>query len=148
MTAIRPSVREVDLAEGVALARSGHVVIDVREPDEWRTGHVARAVHLPLAKVATRIGELVPDRGTPILVHCAIGARSAQASAWMAHVGYTEVANLRAPISRWSEAGGDWDAPPAGDLARAPRYARQVLIPEVGLDGQGALLDARALLGG
>jgi len=41
--------REVDAAEAIRLARAGYRVIDVREPAEWEAGHVAGAIHLPLA---------------------------------------------------------------------------------------------------
>jgi len=141
------TVREVGIIEAVALARQGHRVIDVREQSEYDAGHVAGATLVPLASVPQRIGEVVPDRDTPLLVHCAVGARSSRAAAWLEQAGYTNVVNVKAPISQWQQAGGDWEEPTQLlTPSQQRRYARQVLIPEVGQEGQRKLLDARVLL--
>ncbi len=130
------------------MAREGALVIDVREPAEWDAGHVVGAVHLPLGHLATRIDEVAPRRDAPVLVYCAVGARSARAASTMVELGYTRVSNLQAPITGWAAAGGAWEG--AGDLTleQRDRYGRQVLVPEVGLAGQRALLDARVVLVG
>jgi sulfur-carrier protein adenylyltransferase/sulfurtransferase len=147
MTAARPTVREVSLSEGVALARAGHRVIDVREPREWATGHVAGAVLLPVSQARERIGDLVPDRAAPLMVHCAVGDRSAVVAAWLAEMGYQAVVNLRADIGGWAGAGGAWEVPgsPLSDDERR-RYARQLPVPEIGPEGQRTLLDARVVV--
>ena len=139
--------REVGLSEGVALAREGYRVVDVREQNEWDAGHVAGATLVPLRQVPERIADVAPDRDEPLLVHCAVGGRSARASAWLAQQGYTNVVNLKVPISGWKQAGGEWDEPAQLlSPSQQRRYARQVLIPEVGQEGQRALLDAKVLL--
>ena len=139
--------REVDVAEAVRLADEGYEVIDVREPSEWDAGHVAVATLLPLGEVASRITEIVPDRATPVLLHCAVGARSARAASWLVQLGYTNVVNLKGPITEWAARGGRWEEPaPELTPAQQRRYARQVLIPEIGQAGQRKLLDARVLL--
>jgi molybdopterin/thiamine biosynthesis adenylyltransferase/rhodanese-related sulfurtransferase len=139
--------REVDAAGAVALAREGFTVIDVREPSEWNAGHVDGAVLLPLAELRRRIASVVPDRTAPLLVHCAVGARSARAAAELTQMGYTNVVNLKGPIGGWQEVGGAWVEPPALlTPAQQRRYARQTLIPEIGQEGQRRLLDARVLL--
>ena len=141
------TVRDVAIDEAVALERQGYRVIDVREQSEWDAGHVSGATLVPLGEVPQRIGEAVPDRDTPLLVHCAVGGRSARASAWLEQMGYTNVVNVKAPISRWRDAGGAWEEPlQLLSPAQGRRYARQVLIPEVGQEGQRRLLDAKVLL--
>jgi sulfur-carrier protein adenylyltransferase/sulfurtransferase len=145
----RDGYREVGLAEGVAMARDGYRVIDVREPREWDAGHVAGATLVPLGEVEERISEVAPDRDAPLLLHCAVGARSGRAAAWLAKQGYTNVVNLAAPISAWQSAGGAWEEPqPLLSPPQQRRYARQVLIPEVGQEGQRRLIDAKVLLVG
>jgi sulfur-carrier protein adenylyltransferase/sulfurtransferase len=141
------TVRDVNITEAVALAREGYRVLDVREQNEYDAGHVAGATLVPLATLPQRIGDVVADRSTPLLVHCAVGARSARAAAWLEQAGYTNVVNVKAPISQWQQAGGDWEEP-AQLLSpgQQRRYARQVLIPEVGQEGQRRLLDAKVLL--
>ncbi|MBA2631678.1 MAG: molybdopterin-synthase adenylyltransferase MoeB [Chloroflexi bacterium] len=139
--------REVDAAEAVALARDGYRVIDVREQGEWDAGHVAGATLLPLADVAERIGEVVPDKVAPLLLHCAVGGRSARAAAWLTQMGYTNVVSMKAPIGHWKEQGGAWEEPKQLlTPAQQRRYSRHLLIPEVGQEGQRKLLDARVLL--
>jgi molybdopterin/thiamine biosynthesis adenylyltransferase/rhodanese-related sulfurtransferase len=139
--------REVDAAEAIRLARAGYRVIDVREPAEWEAGHIAGAIHLPLADLAQRIGEAVAGRGEPLLLYCASGARSGRAAAWLTEAGYTNVANLKAKIGQWQERGGEWEIPSQVlDAVQQRRYARQILLPEIGSDGQRRLLDARVLL--
>lgn len=139
--------REVDAAEAVALAREGFTVIDVREAGEWDAGHVEGAVHLPLADLHKSIASVAPDREAPLLLHCAVGARSARGADELSRMGYTNVVSLRAPIARWQEVGGAWvEAQGLLTPAQQRRYARQTLIPEIGQDGQRRLLDARVLL--
>jgi molybdopterin/thiamine biosynthesis adenylyltransferase/rhodanese-related sulfurtransferase len=141
------TVRDVNINEAVALAREGHRVIDVREQNEWDAGHVAGATLVPLAEVPQRIGDVAPDRDAPLLVHCAVGGRSSRAAAWLEQAGYTNVVNVKAPISQWKDAGGEWDEPTQLlSPGQQRRYARQLLIPEIGQEGQRTLLDAKVLL--
>lgn len=140
-------VRMVDIAEGLRLAANGYRVIDVREQHEWDAGHIPGATLIPLGVLPERIGLEVPDRSTPLLLHCHSGARSARAAAFLLGQGYTDVANLAALITDWQPAGGAWEAPERrlSDQERA-RYSRQILIPEIGEAGQRTLLDSRVLL--
>lgn len=137
----------MDAGDAVALARDGYRVIDVREQSEWDAGHVAGATLLPLADVLQRIGDVAPDRDAPLLLHCAVGARSARAAAWLTEMGYTNVVSMKSSIGRWREQGGAWEEPvQVLSPAQQRRYARQTLIPEIGQDGQRRLLDAKVLL--
>ena len=143
----RDRFREVDVAGAVDLARDGFTVIDVREQGEWDAGHVRGAALLPLGELREAIGSVVPERDAPVLVHCAVGSRSERAAAVLAEMGYTNVVNLKGPIARWKELGGDWVEPYAPlSPAQQRRYARQTLIPEIGQAGQRRLLDAKVLL--
>ena len=140
-------IREVNAAEAVGLARDGYRVIDVREQGEWDAGHVAGATLLPLADVPQKIADVVPDRDAPLLLHCAVGGRSARAAGWLAQMGYTNVVSMKAPIGHWKEQGGTWEEPmQLLTPAQQRRYSRHLLIPEVGQEGQRKLLDAKVLL--
>lgn len=139
--------REVSAAEALELAASGWRILDVREQVEWNEGHIPSATLLPLADLPSRIAEVAPDRDAPLLVHCAVGARSLRASAWLVQNGYTRVASLRASLLDWRRLGGAWEAPEQLlTPAQQRRYSRQVLIPEIGQAGQRKLLDSRVLV--
>jgi molybdopterin/thiamine biosynthesis adenylyltransferase/rhodanese-related sulfurtransferase len=139
--------RQVRAADAVRLAADGYRIIDVREQVEWNEGHIPGATLLPLADIATRIGQEVPDLATPLLLHCAVGARSARAAAYLGGIGYTNLANLAGSLADWRAAGGAWEAPEQLlSAAQQRRYSRQTLIPEIGQAGQRKLLDSKVLL--
>ena len=122
----QPTFREVSAADAVALARDGYRVIDVRETVEWDAGHIEGAVHVPLAEVPRRIAEVAPDTGAPLLLYCAVGARSARAAEFLARSGYTDVVSMKATTAEWRSAGGAWEEPielPADRGAAAPLLA-------------------------
>ena len=65
----------ISLEEAKAMMDGGNAaVIDVREPDEWASGHVAGAIHIPVDDVGARIDELPADKD--LLFICAMGVRS------------------------------------------------------------------------
>lgn len=76
-------------------------VLDVREDIEWAHGHIDGAQHIPLMQLPARLDEL-PDGRT--LVVCRVGARSAQAVAYLQAQG-REVLNLDGGMLDWSAAG-------------------------------------------
>jgi rhodanese-related sulfurtransferase len=80
---------------------AGLHVLDVREDDEWRAGHVEGATHIPLRDVPARLSEL-PEGQT--LVVCKVGGRSAQAVAYLVRLGH-DVVNLDGGMLDWAAAG-------------------------------------------
>ena len=87
------------------MARSEVQVIDVREPDEYRRGHVPGAELLPVATVLTRREEL--DHDKDLIFVCAVGQRSALACEMAAAVGLTRLYNLEGGTDAWAKAGHD-----------------------------------------
>lgn len=79
------------------------VLLDVREQDEWDAAHAPTAVHIPLADLPARIGELPSTDGTLPIV-CRGGGRSSRATAWLAAQGY-EVVNVAGGMKAWAQAG-------------------------------------------
>jgi len=76
-------------------------VLDVREPVEWHHGHIEGATHLPLMQLVQRLAEVPRGR---VVVVCKVGARSAQATAYLAQQGL-DVANLDGGMVEWAAAG-------------------------------------------
>jgi molybdopterin/thiamine biosynthesis adenylyltransferase/rhodanese-related sulfurtransferase len=144
-----PAVRQVRAAEAIELAGAGYRVVDVREPWEWRAGHVPGATHIPLGDLPARLEADLADRDERLLLYCRSGARSGRAAQFLAASGYRAVANLADLVDEWRRLGGAWES--EAELLSEPqrrRYARQLLLPEVGERGQRRLLDARVLLVG
>lgn len=77
-------------------------VLDVREDDEWDTGHLEGARHIRLRELPGRVDELPSDQ--PILVYCKSGGRSAQATAYLQNAGLS-AANLDGGVDAWARAG-------------------------------------------
>lgn len=68
-------------------------LIDVREVDEYKVGHVPNSQNIPLFNIQS-VTEKIKDKDTPIYVYCLSGARSAQAMYTLKRLGYTNVKNL------------------------------------------------------
>jgi len=138
--------RQVSVADALRIAGDRRI-IDVRELVEWNEGHIPSATLVPLADFAATIEAVVPDKSTPLLVHCAVGARSMRAAAYLGQIGYTDVVNMQGRLAEWKALGGVWEQPAQllSDAERR-RYSRQLLIPEIGQKGQRKLLDARVLM--
>jgi rhodanese-related sulfurtransferase len=80
----------------------GAFLLDVRETDEWRAGHAPTAVHIPLGELQTRVEEVPKD--APVYVICRLGGRSANAAAWLNHVGWDAI-NVGGGMQSWDLAG-------------------------------------------
>lgn len=94
------TVAQID-ARGLAdaLGVGNVVVLDVRDESEWDAGHLAGAIHLPLATLAGRLNEV--PRGRPIVVHCQAGSRSAIAASLLTASGIPDVLNMTGGIAAW-----------------------------------------------
>ena len=77
----------------VSVGSPGTVVIDVRSEREFQATAIEHAVNVPLPQLAQRIGELVADKATPLVLHCASGARSGIGCGVLKQLGYTHVSN-------------------------------------------------------
>ncbi len=143
----RSTIKQIDIDEARRMIeKSGAVLVDVRESDEWRQGHIAQAVAIPRGFLELRIEERVPDRQTPVIVQCASGIRSLLAARTLGELGYENVYNLTGGFSAWKDRGLPWVADRAFTAGELTRYSRHLAIPEVGEKGQAKLLDARVLL--
>ncbi|MGH2375066.1 MAG: molybdopterin-synthase adenylyltransferase MoeB [bacterium] len=91
---------EVDPEEAQRLIAAGGQLIDVREPWEWAMAHIPGATLIPMAEVLQRTSEIDPNR--PVVVHCAVGARSAKVVEGLLQAGYTQVYNMAGGIMEWT----------------------------------------------
>jgi len=91
-------------AQQLAARRSevdGLVIVDVRNPGEFEAGRIPGAVHIPVAALADRIGEL--DPAVPTVVHCAGGYRSILAASYLSAHGFDDVSDLLGGYAAWAD---------------------------------------------
>jgi molybdopterin/thiamine biosynthesis adenylyltransferase/rhodanese-related sulfurtransferase len=147
LNAAKEQIREVDTAEADRIRQQpGAVVLDVREPDEYEQGAIPGAVHIPRGQLESGVENRIPDKSGPVVIHCASGMRSAFAAKTLGELGYTDVVSMAGGFNKWKDEGRDWAAPRKLTAEQRNRYQRHVLLPEVDVDGQLKLLDAKVLL--
>lgn len=95
------AVREVE--DALSTAGERPLVLDVREPEEYRAGHLPGAVLLPLRSLIERAPELPRDRR--IVLVCRSGRRSTRALHWLIEMGFERAFNLKGGILSWKAAG-------------------------------------------
>jgi adenylyltransferase/sulfurtransferase len=94
---------EIDVVELKAKIDRGDdfVLIDVREPHEYRICNIPGARLIPLGEFPKRVGEL--DAASDIVIHCRSGVRSAKACAVLRQAGFQHVRNVVGGILAWSD---------------------------------------------
>lgn len=76
------------------------VLVDVREPDEFSSGHLAGAINIPVGEIESQTDQLPKDL-SGIIVYCRSGRRSAAAAGLLIKQGYENVYNLSGGIIKW-----------------------------------------------
>ena len=74
--------------------KQGAVVIDVRSPGEYHSGHLRNAVNIPLDGIEAAVPQRFTDKQQVLLLHCQSGMRSAMAVRKLKGIGYPNVFNL------------------------------------------------------
>lgn len=99
-------IRQLDAAQVEKAKGAGNIqIVDVRGPDEWRRGHLPGAIHIPLASLPDRLGEL--DASSPIVLQCKGGGRSAIATSFLQSHGIASATNMVGGYESWVKHGFD-----------------------------------------
>jgi sulfur-carrier protein adenylyltransferase/sulfurtransferase len=147
LAATKSEIREIDTAEAdEQRRRPGAVVLDVREPDEYEQGAIPGAVHIPRGTLESSVENRITDKSAPVIIHCASGIRSAFAAKTLSDMGYQDVVSMSGGFNKWKDEGRDWSTPRKLTAEQRNRYQRHLLLPEVDVEGQLKLLDAKVLL--
>jgi sulfur-carrier protein adenylyltransferase/sulfurtransferase len=125
---------------------SGVRVIDVREQHEWDESHLEQAIHVPQGEIVERLDEVAPDTSERLILHCRTDNRSARVADVLGELGYENVAVIRGGIVAWEEAGLPLVQAQGLTPEQRNRYSRHTLLPEIGVEGQLKLLNAKVLL--
>ena len=144
---IKERVHEIDPAEVHEGLGNGVVLVDVREGEEFERERIPGAKHVPRAYLESRIEGAVSDRDAHVVLYCASGQRSALAADTLKELlGYTNVDSMTGGITLWKDRGYETEVPKTLTKEQRDRYSRHILLPEVGVEGQQKLLDAKVLL--
>lgn len=81
------------------------IVLDVRERDEYKKGHIPGAQHLPRGQLELRVNKELPDPTRRIVTCCEIGRISTLAASTLRQMGFQRVAALDGGMQSWREAG-------------------------------------------
>jgi molybdopterin/thiamine biosynthesis adenylyltransferase/rhodanese-related sulfurtransferase len=143
---LKASIPEVTPTQAAALQAQGAVLIDVREPDEVAQGSPAGAHCIVRGFLELRVEDAAPDPAKTVLVICAGGVRSLFAAEGLKLMGYRDVRSVAGGYNRWKQDGLPVEVPRSLSPHDRERYARHILMPEVGEKGQLRLLDSRILM--
>ena len=100
-------VKEISIDEYKTMPREGHLLIDVREDNEWAAGHAAGATHLGKGIIERDIETKVPDKSATLVLYCGGGFRSALVADNLQEMGYTNPISLDGGWRALKESGLD-----------------------------------------
>ncbi len=80
------------------------LLLDVREEREFKEGHIANALHVPVGLIDREIGQLDEHKAKPIIVYCRSGARAARAAASLRKHGLANIYTLTGGLQAWQAA--------------------------------------------
>ena len=146
LSSAKSEIVEISTDEAAERIAGGHLILDVREPDEYAEGALEGVIHIPRGHLEAQIENRIVDKSLPVVVYCAGGVRSAFAAKTMQELGYEQVASMDGGFGRWKDEGRPWRQPASLSPEQQNRYKRHLLLPEVGVEGQQKLLDAKVLM--
>src|SRR5207244_10734808 len=119
---------------------------DVRDPDEYRDGHIEGSTNISRGFLEFRVAGAVSDPTTPVVLYCQTGLRSVLAGKVLKDLGYQNVINLGGGYQKWAQSG----LPTVRELPlgtdQIQRYSRHFLLQQDGEKGQRRLLRSKVLL--
>lgn len=87
-------------AKKIMDSKEDFVILDVREADEFESGHISGAILIPYTEIFLKAEEMIPDKNKQILVYCRSGRRSKIAAESLAKLGYTNIKEFGG-INQW-----------------------------------------------
>ena len=97
---------KVSLLQATQMINQGKtLILDVREPAEFGTGHVRDAKNIPLKELTKRVGELEKFKSKAVIVVCSSGVQSSKATSQLKVAGFNEVYSLSGGLAAWQAQG-------------------------------------------
>ena len=146
----RTEVEEVPVDEAHRLLKEEAPVVflDIREPEQVALGYIKGSVFIRGDEVEMHARHLLPDKDAPVLLCCQEGVRSLFTALTLKEMGYKDVRALAGGLKAWIEAGYEVESDGLLTREQLNHYSRQIILKEVGVEGQKKLLNARVLLVG
>ena len=97
--------KDIKPADAVRLINSEDaLMLDVRDENAFKDGHVINAVNIPLGVLDGRVSELEEHKSRPVIVYCATGPNSARAGAILKKQGFATIYKLSGGMMAWKDA--------------------------------------------
>lgn len=145
----RAQVTFVSVDEAMRLhATNRATFLDIREPEEVALGYIKGTVFIRADELEMQAHHLLPDKRAPVILYCEASIRSTFTALTFKEMGYTGIRVLEGGFKAWEAAGNDLVTDGVLSRDQINHYSRQIILKEVGLEGQTRLLNARVLLVG
>lgn len=141
-------IREISPEHARTLHTQGSLLIDVRDAHERASGMAEGALGIARGDLQADPGAYLPTPDREVILICQSGRRSMEVAQALVELGYTRIVSVQGGTTAWRAAGLPLVQPLQTEAERDfnERYSRHLLLPQVGVAGQQALLGARVLL--
>lgn len=140
------AVNSISVEQAAAFQAKGIPLIDIREPSEWQQGIAAGAIAVSRAELESNPCRQLSSFAQPVMLICAGGARSLACANVLSSDGYEQLYSVEGGTQAWLAAGLPMQTLAISDFDQ--RYARQLILPNVGRQGQERLANARVVIVG
>jgi molybdopterin/thiamine biosynthesis adenylyltransferase/rhodanese-related sulfurtransferase len=130
------------------LLKGNVTLIDVREESEIVSGYIEGSILIPRSVLEQKIFNLITDYNQIIITYSQSGIRSLLAAKTLFDLGYNKVFSMYGGFNQWKKEGNSYSLNSKADLSpeQLIRYGKQILLPEVGVDGQVKLMNSKVLV--
>ncbi len=106
VTEAKKTISSISVEDAKAMhAKGGVIFLDVREPKEYKAGHVPGAINIPRGLVEFKIGNKIKDKSAQIIVYCKTGGRASLCGRNLIRMGYKNVKNMDGGWKAWAKKG-------------------------------------------
>lgn len=140
--------KEITAEDAINLLNTS-IFIDIREKDELDKGYISPSIHIPRGLLEFEIEKTVPNKNADIILYCSVGKRSLLAIKTLNDLGYMNVFSLAEGLEKWNALNYPLTIPEnIFTREQLVRYSKQIILPEVGKEGQKKLINAKVLIVG
>ena len=123
-------------------------LLDIREREATTLGYIRGATPVPESVLQMHAENVLPDKEKPVLLYCGTGIRSLLTARILKDLGYTRVSTILGGFNAWKDAGYEVISDSTLSQQQLDRYSRQIILKEIGEEGQLRLMNARVLIVG